>query len=123
MKRKYQFKKSTFQISLIDFTIPNEIKLTDSTNNDRLRFFKYNISTDEISILDLILEDNEIELLVEVCKDLLSEENKLKCNHTRIKICNDCDLSWKDSSCDNCPNCNSLNWYDGGCNSCSGLKN
>lgn len=73
MKRKYQFLNCDFEISLIDFTIEDSIKLIHY-NNMKEFFFQYNYKNNEICILNLNLEYNEIEILKNVCKELVNEK-------------------------------------------------
>lgn len=72
MFRRYDFKFNSFEISKIDFSISNTICLIGNKyfNNQFIPsdcYFKYNLNTNEIEILNLPLLDNEIQILKGLC--------------------------------------------------------
>lgn len=72
MFRRYDFKNNTFEISKIDFSTSNTICLIGNKyfNNQFISsdcHFKYNLQTNEIEILNLLLWDDEIQILKGLC--------------------------------------------------------
>lgn len=72
MFRRYDFKNNTFEIKQIDFSTPNTICLQGNKyfNNHFISsdcHFKYNLLTNELTILNLVLWDDEIQILKGLC--------------------------------------------------------
>lgn len=72
MFRRYEFKNNTFEISKVDFSISNTICLIGNKyfNNQFVSsdcHFKYNLQTNEIEILNLVLWNEELEILKGLC--------------------------------------------------------